>query len=161
VAGVCLFSLTWAVPSQAADEEPGTGQLAEVVVTSNRLGEQDLQKTPITVTSLDTNTLDRTGLDSLADITRNVPGINVTDFGGGQNVIIIRGVTTDGLPVNTDNETQPTVSVYLDDTPISLAGATPDLRVGLRPRACRGRPRSAGNAVRCRRDGGQHPLHHP
>jgi iron complex outermembrane receptor protein len=128
-AGVCLFSVTWSVPAAAADEEPGTGQLAEVVVTSNRLGEQDLQKTPITVSSLDTNTLDRTNLNSLADITRNVPGINVTDFGGGQNVIIIRGVTTDGLPVNTDNETQPTVSVYLDDTPISLAGATPDLRV--------------------------------
>jgi iron complex outermembrane recepter protein len=128
-AGVCLLSLAWAAPGEAADEEPGTGQLAEVVVTSNRLGEQDLQKTPITVTALDTDTLDRTNLDSLADITRNVPGINVTDFGGGQNVIIIRGVTTDGLPVNTDNETQPTVSVYLDDTPISLAGATPDLRV--------------------------------
>jgi len=127
--GVCLLSLIWAASSEAAEGEPSAGQLAEVVVTSNRLGEQDLQKTPITVTSLDTNTLDRTNLNSLADITRDVPGINVTDFGGGQNVIIIRGVTTDGLPVNTDNETQPTVSVYLDDTPISLAGATPDLRV--------------------------------
>jgi outer membrane receptor protein involved in Fe transport len=128
-AGACLLSFAWAASSQAADEQAGSGELAEIVVTSNRLGEQDLQKTPITVTALDANTLDRNNLNSLVDITRDVPGINVTDFGGGQNVIIIRGVTTDGLPVNTDNETQPTVSVYLDDTPISLAGATPDLRV--------------------------------
>jgi iron complex outermembrane recepter protein len=130
VGGVGILSITWGAWSEAAEAaDSSAGQLQEVVVTANRLGEQDLQKTPITVTSLDTNTLDRTNLNSLADITRDVPGINVTDFGGGQNVIIIRGVTTDGLPVNTDNETQPTVSVYLDDTPISLAGATPDLRV--------------------------------
>src|SRR5262249_24115375 len=121
--------LLWWTVGLAADADTSGGQLAEVIVTATRLGEQDLQKAPITVSSLDAAALDRNNLNSLVDITRDVPGINVTDFGGGQNVIIIRGVTTDGLPVNTDNETQPTVSVYLDDIPLSLAGATPDLRV--------------------------------
>jgi outer membrane receptor protein involved in Fe transport len=42
---------------------------------------------------------------------------------------VIRGINSQGIPNPSDVETQPLVSVYLDEVPISLAGATPDIRL--------------------------------
>jgi len=103
--------------------------LAEIVVSSGRVGEQPLQSVPAAVTALDTDSLDREGMASLTDIARQLPGIAVLELGGGQDSIVIRGINSQGIPNPSDVETQPLVSVYLDDVPISLAGATPDIRV--------------------------------
>ncbi len=103
--------------------------LAEIVVSTGRVGEQSLQSVPAAVTALDPGSLEREGMASLADIARRLPGIAVLELGGGQNSIVIRGINSQGIPNPSDVETQTLVSVYLDDVPISVAGATPDLRV--------------------------------
>jgi len=127
---VCALGLScYPVAAQTQSSSEGTVQLQEVVVTANRRGEENLQGVPMSITALDAGALNQTNINSLVDITRSVPGISVQELGGGQNTIVIRGITTDGVPVNTDTETQTPVSVYLDEMPISLAGATPDLRV--------------------------------
>src|SRR5262245_9820946 len=94
-------------------------QLEEVVVSASRRGAQDLQTTSISITALDTESLNRSGLNMLNDIVRSVPGIAVQELGGGQNDIVVRGITTRGTPNPTDVSVQPTVSVYVDETPIS------------------------------------------
>lgn len=104
-------------------------KLEEIVVSANRLGAQDLQKVPLAITALDSVTLERTGLQSLGDITRNTPGITVQEQGGGQNSIVMRGITTDIVAGSINIEAQQTVSIYLDDTPISITGLNPDLRI--------------------------------
>jgi iron complex outermembrane receptor protein len=114
-----------AAPIAAATDDG----LAEIVVSAGRAGEQSLQSVPAAVTALDTDSLEREDIASLADIARQLPGIAVLELGGGQNSIVIRGINSQGIPDPSDVETQPLVSVYLDDVPISLAGATPDIRV--------------------------------
>ncbi len=103
--------------------------LEEIVVSAGRVGEQWLQLVPAAVTAQGTDSLDHEGIEGLADIARRVAGVAVIELGGGQNNIVIRGITSQGIPNPSDVETQPLVSVYLDDVPISLAGATPDIRV--------------------------------
>ena len=136
VAALCALAPLTAVAAETA-QPPGdttrlaaaSEQLQEVVVTANRLGAEDLQQVPMAITAINADALDRRGLQSLSDITFGTPGITVADVGGGQNTIIIRGISTVGAPDPSNVETQTPVSVYLDDTPISLAGATPDLRL--------------------------------
>ena len=106
-----------------------TDSLGEVTVSAERQGAQDLQQVPMSITSLDAATFDDEGLESLSDIARGTAGISIIDLGGGENSIIIRGMTTGDSPSITNVETQSLVSVYIDDTPISLAGLTPDLRL--------------------------------
>ncbi len=126
VGSLCpLLATLGAAPIAAATDDG----LAEIVVSSARVGEQALQSVPAAVTALDTDSLEREGISSLADIARRVAGISVLELGGGQNSIVIRGINSQGIPNPSDVETQPLVSVYLDDVPMSLAGATPDIRV--------------------------------
>ncbi len=103
--------------------------LEEILVSASRVREQPLQSVPAAVTALDPDSLEHEGVESLADIARLVPGIAVLELGGGQNSIVIRGINSQGIPNPSDVETQPLVSVYLDEVPISLAGATPDIRL--------------------------------
>jgi outer membrane receptor protein involved in Fe transport len=120
-----LGSLLCRAPISAAADDG----IAEVVVSAGRVGDQPLQSVPAAVSALDTDSLEREGMASLADIARQLPGIDVLELGGGQDSIVIRGINSQGIPNPSDVETQPLVSVYLDDVPISLAGATPDIRV--------------------------------
>jgi len=109
--------------------QDASDSLQEVVVSANRQGAQDLQEVPTSISSLNAATFDREGLESLSDITLGTAGVSIVEVGGGENAIIIRGMTTGDEPSITNVEGQSLVSVYLDDTPITLAGLTPDLRL--------------------------------
>jgi len=128
----CIFGSTVVAAriyasSSAAETEPS---LDDVIVTANRQGEQSLQSVPMDITVLDPSRWGPTSNQTLSDILRGVPGISVVELGGGQNNIIIRGVNSQGVPDPSDVEVQPLVAVYLDDTPISVAGATPAIQIG-------------------------------
>ena len=129
IAGVAFAAQSLAQNSSGTADSNDAAELKEVVVSATRIGTEDIQKTALSITALDTQSLSRVGLNGLEEITRDVPGIAVTEQGGGRNVIVMRGIVTNGLPQRDNIEDQTTVSVYLDDAPISLAGATPDLRV--------------------------------
>jgi outer membrane receptor protein involved in Fe transport len=119
-----MGTLCFAPVAAAMDDD-----LREILVSAVRVGDQSLQSVPAAVTVQGTDSLEREGIESLADMARRLPGIAVLELGGGQNSIVIRGINSQGIPDPSNVETQPLVSVYLDDVPISLAGATPDLRV--------------------------------
>ena len=107
----------------------GQGALEEITVTATRRGETSIQDIPIAVTALDPDTLQQQGLETLSDITRNVPGLIINNNGGGQNEIVVRGITTTGILNPTDTARNALVANYLDDVPMSVLGLTPDIRV--------------------------------
>ena len=96
----------------AADDSSTPG-VQEVVVTAQRRTE-NLQTVPLSVTALDNSTIERMGITTLRDLAREVPGLNVVSSGPGQNILIMRGISSTA-------GTTATVGYYLDDTPIQAS----------------------------------------
>ena len=95
----------------AADS--GTPGVQEVVVTAERRSE-NLQTVPLSVTALDNSNIERMGITTLKDLAREVPGLTVVSSGPGQNILIMRGISSTA-------GTTATVGYYLDDTPIQAS----------------------------------------
>jgi iron complex outermembrane recepter protein len=93
--------------------EKKAAPLDEIIVTARKESER-LQDVPISITALSAETLQRSGIESIADVGREVPGLNVVTVGPGQNQLVIRGVSSYGGV--------PTVGYYIDDTPIESIG---------------------------------------
>src|SRR6266403_5590206 len=116
-----LLVLSVAMPLTVyGDAESGTsvggpaGKLQEVVVSARKQTER-LQDVPISITAVSSETLERSGAMSIADIGREVPSLNVVSVGPGQNQLIIRGVSSSGGG--------PTVGYYIDETPVESGGS--------------------------------------
>ena len=129
----CLVStVSWAVLSQgvavAADAAGAGTKLEEVVVTANRSGAQSLQNVALAVTAINVQKLDRANTVSFTDLTKFTPSLSITENAPGVNKIDMRGLSTGGY-ASSDTSDRSLVAVYLDDTPISVQGQTPDLRV--------------------------------
>ncbi len=111
-------------PAAKAD----TTSIQEVVVTASRSGAQSLQKTAMAITAINVDRLDKAGQGNLSDLAKLAPSLNITEGAPGFNKIDMRGLTT-GAYRTSDTSDRPLVAVYLDDTPISVQGQTPDLKV--------------------------------
>ena len=98
-------SFSGSLPASGSDKNG----LSEIVVTARKQSER-LQDVPMSITALSGATLQASGALTVADIAREVPGLNVVSVGPGQNQLIIRGVSSSGGV--------PTVGFYIDDTPI-------------------------------------------
>src|SRR6202034_1477563 len=105
-----------------------TDQLEQVTVTANRQGAENIQNIPMAISAISPESLEQFGLDGMEDYARMVPSLNLQQLGPGVNKIDIRGITTSGIDY-TDVQDRPLVTVYLDDTPISLQAQNPDLKV--------------------------------
>ncbi|MBJ7312640.1 TonB-dependent receptor [Rugamonas sp. CCM 8940] len=106
VVGLCLAP---AAQAQQAVE----GAVEQVLVTAQKRAEA-LQSIPVSVTSLDERDLQRMGVAHLSELARQTPGLSVVSSGPGQNILIVRGVSSVA-------GTAGTVGYYLDDTPISAS----------------------------------------
>ncbi len=89
------------------------GQPEQVVVTAQKRSEA-LQGVPLSVTALDQRELERMGVEHVADLARVTPGLTVVSSGPGQNILIIRGISSVAGSAGT-------VGYYLDDTPIAAS----------------------------------------
>ena len=85
--------------------------LEEVVVTAEKKAER-LLDVPVPVTVLDASSLSKNGQNRLQDYFAQIPGLSLTNNGGGGGfqTLAIRGVTT-GVVSN------PTVGIMIDDVP--------------------------------------------
>ncbi len=95
-------------PAQAQE-----GPLEQVVVTAQKRTEA-LQSVPLSVTALDQRELERMGVEHVSDLARETPGLTVVSSGPGQNILIIRGISSVAGSAGT-------VGYYLDDTPIAAS----------------------------------------
>lgn len=120
-----------ATPSfaQSGDaDERNASSTSEIIVTASRSGEQSIQKAPMAISAVSGEALAARGVGNLTDLSHAVPSLNVTEQQPGTNKIDMRGVTAGALDT-TDAQDRSLVAVYLDDTPLSLQGNTPDLKV--------------------------------
>jgi len=104
----------------------GTGfawsaELEEVVVTARQRAEST-QEIPMMVQSLSGEEILKQGITTLEDFSRFVAGLNISTTTPGQNTIVFRGVS-DGGGFLVD----PTAAIYLDEQPMSLTSAAPDI----------------------------------
>lgn len=117
--------------AQAADGPASTAsstQVGEIVVTANRSGAQSLQNVAMAISAVSPDQIDKAGQGSLTDLTRFTPSLSITEGAPGQNKFDMRGLSTGGYALS-DTSDRTLVAIYLDDTPISLQGQTPDLKV--------------------------------
>jgi outer membrane receptor protein involved in Fe transport len=97
--------------NQTSTPDTANMELGQVVVTAQKRSEL-LQSVPVSITAIDQQTLEHMGIESLSDLAREAPGLTVMSAGPGQNILVMRGISSTA-------GTAGTVGYYLDDTPIS------------------------------------------
>jgi outer membrane receptor protein involved in Fe transport len=116
-----------ACAADAPKANSGT-QVEEVIVTANRSGAQSLQNIAMAISAVNVDQADRAGQGTVLDLTKFSPSLSITESAPGQNKFDMRGLSTGGYALS-DTSDRSLVAVYLDDTPISVQGQTPDLRI--------------------------------
>lgn len=117
---IACFSTTstaWAQDAQT--------QTDEIVVTATHRA-SSIQDVPFSVNAQTAEDLERTGSQSIEDLSRNVAGMSVQNLGPGQSQVSLRGVSA-GQIVRDQPGVKEQVGIYLDDSVISLSLFTPDL----------------------------------
>ena len=100
------------IQGAALADEPNSGELADIVVTAQKTSEP-LSKVPISIAAISAETLASEHITDYADLSRAVPNLSFTSFGGpGQSNIEIRGISSQAGSATT--------GIYLDDVPINV-----------------------------------------
>ncbi len=112
---LALFAaLLVGAPSAAAAENASPGIVEEIVVTALKRT-STLQDTPIAISALTSEGLERVGADDFVDFVGSVPGLTLRDNGPGATRPIIRGIASPG---------EPQVGVYFDEALVVGAPGT-------------------------------------
>ncbi|HKR25192.1 MAG TPA: TonB-dependent receptor plug domain-containing protein, partial [Allosphingosinicella sp.] len=98
---------------------------ADIVVTAT-LREQNLLDIPFSINAQTEADIQRSGANTIEDLSRNVAGLSIQNLGPGQSQVSVRGVSA-GQIVRDQPGVKEQVGVYLDDSVISLSLFTPDI----------------------------------
>ena len=139
LSGAAMALVMPAVASaQAAADRPGDASsnaapqdgssLNDIVVTANRSGAESLQKVAMAIAVVNVDQITKSGQGNLADIAKFTPSLSITEGAPGYQKFNMRGLSTGGY-ASSDTSDRSLVAVYLDDTPISVQGQTPDHKV--------------------------------
>ena len=90
--------------------EPQAQELEEIVITAERRSE-NLQDVPNAITALSRLTIEQADIHDLTDIATRVPGLTFSPFSPGQNIVALRGASSNDDGAGTDNS----VAVFVDD----------------------------------------------
>lgn len=133
---IALVSTTAPAPQVVSDKpadsvpeprEERSDELAEVVVTALKRNTR-IQDTPIAISAVTGDSLEKAGNTDFTQLTRSAPSLRIVDSGPGNRRVLIRGIQASG---------EPTVGVYYDESPVSgsvgttsdAASSTPDFRL--------------------------------
>ena len=94
-------------------------QLEEIIVTARRR-EETANKVGMAITAASGETLRKRGIESLADLSRLVPGLTIQQSAFNSTSFTLRGV---GF-FNSDLGTPPAVTVYVDEAPLPYPAMT-------------------------------------
>ena len=130
LAGALAFALPAFAQEAPADAAPAadSAALGDIIVTANRAGAESLQDIPIAVAVVNVDQITKSGQGNLSDLAKFTPSLSITEGAPGFNKFNMRGLSTGGY-ASSDTSDRTLVAVYLDDTPISVQGQTPDLKV--------------------------------
>lgn len=115
-----------AVGTARAQDQAGARAVSdEIIVTATRRS-STVQDTPFSINALSQLELERSGIGSIEELSRNVAGLVVQNLGPGQSQVSIRGVSA-GQVVRDQPGVKEQVGIYIDESVISLSLFTPDL----------------------------------
>lgn len=114
-------------PASAAQDN-AADRIERVEVTATRTGAADVQQVPAAITVLKPDNLTKYGQGNLNDIANQVPAMAVQQQAPGVNNITMRGLVVRGI-VPSEVQDASLVAVYIDDMPVTLKSANPDLKV--------------------------------
>ncbi len=125
--------LSGPVIAQTADTSKATSEqvsaLDDIVVTATRR-DASINDVPLSIQALGAEDLAEQGAFDFNSYSRSVTGLSSLDRGPGQQLVTIRGVSSDTSVTNTDApESKETTAIYFDETPVSLSGYNPDLQL--------------------------------
>ena len=123
-----MLALIAATPAWAQDEPVAAAPPEEeqnIVVTAT-LRETSLIDVPFSINAQTQEDIERSGANTLEDLSRNVAGLTIQNLGPGQSQVSIRGVSA-GQIVRDQPGVKEQVGIYLDDSVISLSLFTPDV----------------------------------
>jgi iron complex outermembrane receptor protein len=96
--------------AQEALEKGEEGKLEKIVITAQRRS-QNLQEVPLAVTALSSETIEKSGIHDMTDVATRVPGLTFSAFSPGQNILSLRGASSNDDGAGTDSS----VAVFVDD----------------------------------------------
>ena len=118
-------SLPMATASLAQEAEQVSGDDNVIIVTATKR-DQTIQDVPFSINAQTQEDMEKSGANTLEDISRNVAGLSVQNLGPGQSQVAVRGVSA-GQVVRDQPGVKEQVGVYLDESVVSLSLFTPDL----------------------------------
>ncbi len=123
ISAALLFS-TSGIAAESQKDKASTDESKEnvIIVTANRR-EQSIKDIPYNISAISGEVLAEAQITDAAELMRNIPGVAVVDRGhrnsGVINGIMIRGMNVDGSALGDYAlSTVPTVSTYVNDTPV-------------------------------------------
>lgn len=116
--GLALLALAVSNATYAADT------IEEIVVTATKRA-STIQDVPFSINAQSQRDIQRSGANSIEDLSRNVAGLTVQNLGPGQSQVAIRGVSA-GQVIRDQPGVKEQVGVYMDESVISLSLFTPD-----------------------------------
>lgn len=117
VASIGLFLLA-AMPGAVHAQEEDIGALEEVIVTAQRR-EENLQTTPVAITAVSSQTIEKNRIFDMFDLANNTPSFSLTANTPLDLEMNIRGVTNTRLDAPTAD---PSVGLFVDDVYIGRTG---------------------------------------
>ncbi|HYJ22652.1 MAG TPA: TonB-dependent receptor [Solirubrobacterales bacterium] len=125
-AAVSVLALGTAAPAFAQDPPAGAAEEDPDIVVTATLREQSLLEVPFSINAQTEAMIQRSGANTIEDLSRNVAGLSIQNLGPGQSQVSVRGVSA-GQVVRDQPGVKEQVGVYLDDSVISLSLFTPDI----------------------------------
>jgi len=114
------LTLIHAAPSRAADDS--SMAIDEIIVTASKR-EETVFKTPINISALASETIEKQRLSNISDLARFVPGLTLVDQGSrGASQLIVRGLSVSTLASSEalNNTNGQTVGTYIGEVPYYL-----------------------------------------
>jgi iron complex outermembrane recepter protein len=126
--------------AQEATEEQRVEEPNDTILVTARKREEDILKTPVTLSVLTEEQIEKRSIVSISDVAANTPGVNVNNNSSGRadrtiQAIIIRGFTPSTVVATT-------VSTFIDGVPVSSPSALNSVGAAERVEVLRG-PQSA------------------
>lgn len=122
---MCLGGAPAAMGQTPAAPTTNSAVSDEIIVTASKRS-STVQDTPFSINALSQLELERSGIGSIEELSRNVAGLVVQNLGPGQSQVSIRGVSA-GQVVRDQPGVKEQVGIYIDESVISLSLFTPDL----------------------------------
>lgn len=105
---IALFSTGALAQAQETEVEPESGGVEEIVVTAQKR-EETAQRVPIAITAISPQTLNDTGFDNLANLTKLAPSLQLSNFGP-IAFVTMRGIGNENTTAGGD----PGVAIHFD-----------------------------------------------